>query len=126
LKKLNVVCQIRIEAFSTKTSSSGVLEYTASICFFEILKCFFINISLFFKNKFTHKEDNSEYKEVKEFLFPIAIKMKLVVGLIPTDEIASEICNVTAKRIKISVSILLDSKILFLSAFIERDKIFFR
>ena len=40
--------------------------------------------------------------------------------------IALEICNVSAKRIKISVSILLESKILFFSALIERDKIFFK
>jgi hypothetical protein len=126
LKKPNAVCQIRIEAFSTKISSRGVLEYTASIYFFEILKCFFRNKSLFFKNKFTHKGDNSEYIESKEVLFPIAIKIKLLVGLIPTDEIALEICKVIAKRIKISVSILLDSKILFLSALIEIDKIFFK
>ena len=38
MKKQNVVCQSRIEAFSTKISSKGVLEYTVSIYFFEILK----------------------------------------------------------------------------------------
>jgi len=54
------------------------------------------------------------------------IKIKLLDGFIPTDEIALEICNVIAKRIKISVSSLFDSKILFFSALIERDKIFFR
>ena len=97
-----------------------------SICFFDILKCFLINKSWFLKNKFTHKEDNSEYNDVKEFLFPIAIKIKLVAGFIPADEIAFEICNVIAKRIKISVSILFESKILFFSALIERDKIFFK
>ena len=54
------------------------------------------------------------------------IKIKLLDGFIPTDEIALEICNVIAKRIKISVSSLFDSKILFFSALIERDKIFFK
>ena len=33
--------------------------------FFEILKCFLIYDSWFFKNKFTHNGDNSEYKELK-------------------------------------------------------------
>jgi len=126
LKKQNVVCQSRIEAFSTKISSKGVLEYTASTCFFEILKYFLINKSLFFKNKLTQIGDKSEYNELKLFLFPIAIKIKLVVGFIPTEDMALEICSVIAKRIKISVSILFESKILFFSALIERDRIFFR
>ena len=124
MKKLNVVYQIRIEAFSTRISSNGVLEYTVSICFFEILKYFFKNKSLFFKNKFTQELDKSEYNELKEFLFPTAIKIKLVEGFIPADKIALEICKVIAKRIKISVSILLDNKRLLFSAVIERNKFF--
>ena len=70
------------------------------------------------KNKFTHNGDNSEYTELKWFLFPIAIKIKLTEGFKPTEEIALEICNVDANLIKISVSSLFDSKILFFSAFI--------
>ena len=54
------------------------------------------------------------------------IKIKLTEGFIPAEDIALEICNVNAKRIKISVSILLESKTLFFSALSERDKIFFK
>ena len=85
-----------------------------------------MNIELFFENKFKEIKDNSEYKESIEFLLPITIKIKLVEDFIPADDIALEICNVNAKRIKISVSILFESKILFFSALIERDKIFFK
>ena len=51
--------------FLLKYPLMDVLEYTVSICFFEILKCFFKNKSLFFKNKFTQELDNSEYNELK-------------------------------------------------------------
>jgi len=71
-------------------------------------------------------EDISEYNESKLFLFPIEIKIKFVVGFIPTEDMAFEICNVDAKRIKMSVSSLFESKILFFSALMERDRIFFR
>ena len=50
--------------------------------------------------------------------------MKLVLGFIPAVIIASEICVVNAKRIKISVSSLFESKILFFFDSKDKNKIF--
>ena len=68
-----------------------------------------------------------QYNEFRVFLFPIAIKMEnLVLDFIPTFLIASEICVVKANRIKISVSSLFESKILFFSDSIDNEIIFFK
>ena len=79
------------------------------MCFFVILKCFLMDGSLFFKNRFVEIGSRSLYKEFRVFLFPMAIKIKLDFGLIPIFFIASEICLVKANLIRISVSSLFES-----------------
>ncbi len=92
--------------------------------FFCYFKIFFRNKALSFENKLTENGNNSVYIKFRVFLFPIVIKIKLVFGFIPTFMIASEICPVNAKRIKISVSSLFESKILFFSDSKDKNKIF--